>query len=300
MPQCIAHRGYKAKYPENTMAAFRGAVEAGAHAIETDLHITKDDVVVISHDPTLNRVFGRPDKIIDLTWKEIEEVRTVAPPHERMPRLRDLLEWLAAPGMEDVWCLLDIKLDNDAEAIMRLIGKTMSETPPSATKAWDQKIVLGIWAAKYLPLAQKYLPGFAVMHIGFSTSYARHFFSVPNVGFNMLLPILIAPGGQRFLHDAREAHHRQVLTWTVNDVDRMEWAIRRKLNGVMTDDPVKFLDVCEKFDDRGDEGMMPLHWRTYLHVLRVWMWITIAMTFFGKKMRPVASRELIRMGQEQL
>ena len=45
----IAHRGYKAKHPENTMGAFRGAVKANAHAIETDIHLTKDDVVVLSH-----------------------------------------------------------------------------------------------------------------------------------------------------------------------------------------------------------------------------------------------------------
>jgi glycerophosphoryl diester phosphodiesterase len=49
LPQAIAHRGYKAAYPENTMGAFRGAVEVGAHAIETDIHITRDGVVVLSH-----------------------------------------------------------------------------------------------------------------------------------------------------------------------------------------------------------------------------------------------------------
>lgn len=49
MPQAIAHRGFKARYPENTMAAFRAAVEAGAHAIETDVHLTKDGIVVLSH-----------------------------------------------------------------------------------------------------------------------------------------------------------------------------------------------------------------------------------------------------------
>ena len=37
MPQVIAHRGFKGRYPENTMAAFRSAVDAGAHAIETDV-----------------------------------------------------------------------------------------------------------------------------------------------------------------------------------------------------------------------------------------------------------------------
>jgi glycerophosphoryl diester phosphodiesterase len=49
MPQTIAHRGYKAAHPENTMGAFIGATKVGAHAIETDIHLTKDGVVVLSH-----------------------------------------------------------------------------------------------------------------------------------------------------------------------------------------------------------------------------------------------------------
>jgi glycerophosphoryl diester phosphodiesterase len=48
-PQAIAHRGYKASHPENTISAFKGAVEVGAHAIETDIHVTKDGIVVLSH-----------------------------------------------------------------------------------------------------------------------------------------------------------------------------------------------------------------------------------------------------------
>lgn len=48
-PQAIAHRGYKAAHPENTMGAFKGAVEVGAHAIETDIHLSRDGVVVLSH-----------------------------------------------------------------------------------------------------------------------------------------------------------------------------------------------------------------------------------------------------------
>jgi hypothetical protein len=49
LPQTIAHRGYKAKHPENTMKAFKGAVEVGTHAIETDIHLSRDGVVVLSH-----------------------------------------------------------------------------------------------------------------------------------------------------------------------------------------------------------------------------------------------------------
>lgn len=49
IPQIIAHRGYKAKYVENSIPAMRAAVEAGANALETDVHLTADGVVVLSH-----------------------------------------------------------------------------------------------------------------------------------------------------------------------------------------------------------------------------------------------------------
>ncbi|KAK0247918.1 hypothetical protein LTR59_009334 [Friedmanniomyces endolithicus] len=293
VPQCIAHRGYKAKFPENTMAAFKGAVAAGAHALETDVHITKDNVVVLSHDPTLKRCFGRPEKIIDTPWDTIKDLRTIAEPHEPMPQLRDVITYLAQPAQDSLWILLDIKLDNDAESIMRLLGSTLASIAPSATTPWRQRVVLGIWAAKFLPLAQQYLPDFPVMHIGFSTSYARHFLKVPNIGFNMLLPILIAPGGRSFLRDARK-DHRQVLAWTVNAEDRMEWCIRRKLDGVITDDPEKFLRVCERFDERERESLLPSDLRSFLYMHWTWVFITVALWWYKGRFMPVASREMIK------
>jgi len=293
MPQCIAHRGYKAKFPENTMAAFAGAVKAGVHALETDLHITKDEVVVISHDATLKRCYGRPEKIINCNWADIKHVRTVAEPHEPMPRLTDLLEYLAQPGLEEIWLLLDIKLDNDADSIMRLLSSTISSVSPAANKAWQNRLVLGVWAAKYLPLAQQYLPGFPVMHIGFSVAYARHFLPVPNVGFNMLFPILAAPGGRKFIRDAKETYHRQVLAWTVNDVDKMQWCIRRKIDGVITDNPTKFLEVCEKFDESEPEAVFPLRLRAYFDVWRIWATVTL-MLFVWRLFPSMGHPALIR------
>ncbi|EMC99201.1 hypothetical protein BAUCODRAFT_31534 [Baudoinia panamericana UAMH 10762] len=298
MPQCIGHRGYKAKYPENTMAAFKGAVAAGTHAIETDVHITKDDVVVLSHDGSLKRCFDRDEKIIDKTWDEIKDLRTTAEPHETMPRLKDLLEYLAQPGLEELWVLLDIKLDVDAETLMRLLASTMSSTPTAATgKPWDQRVVLGIWAAKYLPLCQAHLPTFPVMHIGFSTWYARHFFAIPKVGFNMLLPILIAPGGKSFLRDARQKQHRQVIAWTVNEEDRMTWCIRRQLDGVITDDVEKYVKVCQAYDDTKREGWLPISLGGLLDVYRWWVWITFVFRFWNKQFMPVASKGMVKRGQ---
>ena len=67
--------------------------------------LTKMDV----QDPTLKRCFGQDEKIIDCSWEYISQQRTRAAPHEPMPRLKDLLEFLASPGLEHVWLLLDIK-----------------------------------------------------------------------------------------------------------------------------------------------------------------------------------------------
>ncbi|KAI9870892.1 MAG: gamma-tubulin [Pleopsidium flavum] len=110
LPQTIAHRGYKAKYPENTMGAFVGAVEAGAHAIETDIHLSSDDVVVLSHDATLKRCFGKKEKIINCGWNYLSTLRSLKAPHELMPRLKDLLQYLNTSGLENIWLLLDIKV----------------------------------------------------------------------------------------------------------------------------------------------------------------------------------------------
>ncbi|KAL2016216.1 hypothetical protein VTK56DRAFT_4047 [Thermocarpiscus australiensis] len=109
LPQNIGHRGYKAAFPENSMAAFQGAVEVGAHAIETDLHLSRDGVVVLSHDATLKRCFGKDQKIADCDWAYLSTLRTLREPRQGMPRLADLLEWLTRPGLESIWVLLDIK-----------------------------------------------------------------------------------------------------------------------------------------------------------------------------------------------
>jgi phosphatidylglycerol phospholipase C len=288
MPQIIAHRGYKAKFPENSLLSFSEAVKAGSHALETDIHLTKDDVVVLSHDPTLKRCFGRKEKLIDLEWKEIEPLRSVAAPHVPMPRLIDLLEYLSQPGLEEIWILLDIKLDNDAEDVMRLIGSTINAFPvANGHRPWNRRIVLGIWAAKYLSLSAEFLPTFPVMHIGFKLSYARHFFATPHVGFNMLLPILMAPGGKKFIRECQEKD-RRLLAWTVNERKKMEWCIRRRIDGVITDDPGLFLQVRQEFDSEASEPWFAgIGVKGWFDVIRVWIMVNCLFWLYRRRFSPI-------------
>lgn len=63
-----------------------------------------------TQDATLQRCFGVDKKLLDCEWKELEDVRTIREPHEPVPRLEDLIEYLAQPKQANIWLLLDIKV----------------------------------------------------------------------------------------------------------------------------------------------------------------------------------------------
>lgn len=73
-PLIVAHRGYSAKYPENTLAAFRAAVDAGAHMIELDVCLSKDRRVVVIHDETVDRTTNGTGGVNTLTWKQLSRL----------------------------------------------------------------------------------------------------------------------------------------------------------------------------------------------------------------------------------
>jgi hypothetical protein len=163
---------------------------------------------------------------------------------------------------------------------MRLIASTISEVPPSKTRAWKDRVVLGCWATKYIPLCAKYLPDYSISHIGFSTIYARQFLSVPNVSFNMLQSMLMGPVGASFIRDAK-ALHRPLFAWTVNKDNRMKWCIRKGFDGVITDDPKKYLEVCKEWEEHHEEEV--LTWRDWYEVIRIHVLASVFLMVFRYK-----------------
>ena len=92
-----AHRGWCSKYPENTMPAFRAAMEIGVDQIETDVRITKDGELVLIHDATLDRTTNGTGKVCDKTLAELMELDAGAYMGEefsgtKIPTLRELME----------------------------------------------------------------------------------------------------------------------------------------------------------------------------------------------------------------
>jgi glycerophosphoryl diester phosphodiesterase len=94
-PLVVAHRGVPVRRPENTLASFRLALDEGADALETDLRFTRDDVIVLHHDATLERTTTGEGPLRTRTLQEIRTLRTRyrdgSVSDETVPTLHDLV-----------------------------------------------------------------------------------------------------------------------------------------------------------------------------------------------------------------
>lgn len=132
-PRFIAHRGASTVAPENTLASFRAALELGAIAIETDVHLTRDRRVVSLHDATLDRTTTGTGPVAEHTLAELADLDAgswfdASFSHERVPELGAVLDLLrgrallmielkAGPGIEEaIRDLLDARSQRDQVA----------------------------------------------------------------------------------------------------------------------------------------------------------------------------------------
>lgn len=97
-PLAVAHRGYSAAAPENTLSAFRLAGEKGYYGCEFDIHPTKDKVWVVMHNDTVDKMTNGSGKISDLTYDEISALKIDSGnglenyPNEKVPTLEEALD----------------------------------------------------------------------------------------------------------------------------------------------------------------------------------------------------------------
>lgn len=164
-PLLIGHRGYPARYPENTLASFKAAMEAGCDMIELDVTLTKDRKVVVIHDDTLERTTTGKGPVRDRSFEEIKmldagswfDARFAT---ERVPELSEVLKLTTGR------CLLNIEIkesafeaDYPADAIEhQVVGlvKTGGAMGRVIISSFDQRILERI-AAMDAPPAIAYI-----------------------------------------------------------------------------------------------------------------------------------------------
>ena len=107
----IAHRGYSSQAPENTMAAFQRALDAGITDLELDVQMTRDGQIVVIHDEKVDRTSDGEGLVKDFSFSELQKLdfgRWFSPEYagERIPRLEDVLKLAAA---HDMWVNVELK-----------------------------------------------------------------------------------------------------------------------------------------------------------------------------------------------
>lgn len=121
----IAHRGASGRAPENTLAAFKNAIEFGVDAVELDLHGTADGEIVVIHDATLDRTTDRQGHINETTLETIQNADAggwfdAEFAGESVPTLTEALACIGKAAI----AVLEIKDPLIAEAVVAKIHET--------------------------------------------------------------------------------------------------------------------------------------------------------------------------------
>ncbi len=128
----FGHRGYSSLYPENTMLAFKKAIEAGACGLELDVVKSVDGVLFVMHDDAVDRTTNGTGKCSELNWDYIDTLDAGSSKSEkftgeRVPSLEEVLDYF---NHIDCWILIEIKngyTDIAADVASMITAKGMED-----------------------------------------------------------------------------------------------------------------------------------------------------------------------------
>lgn len=242
----IAHRGASAYYPENTMAAFRGAVEMNAEMIELDVLLSKDGVPVVFHDATLEAHTNGSGNVSDYTLEELKQLDAGSWfdnrfSDQQIPTLEEVLQFAS----DKVALNIEIK-----------------------TEAVTDQLKGGV-EEKSLKLVRKYKMEEHVLFSSFDYRAVSHF---KQLGNNISVALLYNNRwpNHRLPHElineyradafncsyrqltkkrlaSLRSHHIPSFIYTVDKKSRMRKLIAAGINGIFTNKPDLLRDVVEDY-----------------------------------------------------
>lgn len=231
-PLVIAHRGASAYAPENTIAAFRKAVEMGFDLIENDVRRTKDGVIVVSHDGSLDRCTDGTGQIAELTLDQVKSVSAgirFGPQYkdESIPTLEEALN--AVPA--NVGYCIELKIPDLAEDVVRLVER-MDRVDRTVIFAFDGSNGPIVKAANPLIPFLHLVGGPAEEKIArvpkIIEDAMTYHADIVGVAHNLLSPELV---------DAARRKGLSVWVWTVDDFDRARECVLAGVDGIISNKP---------------------------------------------------------------
>ena len=222
-PLVFAHRGGSALAPENTMAAFDNGLAYGADGLELDVHLSRDGVVVVHHDRTLDRTTGLRGPIAD---RSTGELRAAA-----VPTLADVLA-----RHRDVRVIVELKVNSEdlaraavevvrqADAVdrvcfgsfgLRVLRSVRSIEPAVATSAAREEVRWALYRSRCRwPVTRVAYGGYQVPELAGRTRVVS----------------------ERFVNDAHRAD-LAVQVWTVDTEDAARRLLACGVDALITDRP---------------------------------------------------------------
>lgn len=234
-PIAFAHRGGTSAAPENTLRAFENAVSLGYRYVETDVHATRDGVLVAFHDNDLQRTCGKPWKIAETDWDTLSTARINGT--EPIPLLQDLLS---------TWPELRVNIDCKSDSAVQPLIDTLRES-----KSLD-RVCVGSFSDKRLrhirevfgqSLCTSMGPQEVVRLVASSTtglpiSPSRH-------ARIAQVPVRQGPIPVVTRRSIKRAHQLglQIHVWTIDDPQQISNLLDIGVDGIMSDDTTALKDV---------------------------------------------------------
>lgn len=210
----FGHRGYPAKFPENSLSGFSYAIDHAIDGLEFDVHLTKDNIPVIMHDEKINRTTNGHGKIRQYTFDELQQFQLSN--GETIPSLEQLLQLVA---QRRVYLNLEFKTDR--------VHYTNIE-----------EIVLD--------MVRDYDLVYPVIYSSFSLQTLKNAYRVDAHQQYCLLSDHVLHQPQRLAQIAHlsgvHLKHYQNLPnleeriWTVDDPQKMKQLFEKRVAGIITDD----------------------------------------------------------------
>ena len=231
----VGHRGARGLAPENTLAALRKAIDAGADIAEFDLQVTSDGAVVASHDPVLRSADGRTVDVRNASLAEVKSVDLGG--GETPPTLEEIIE--EARGR--ILLFLEVKEPGDAGRVIEVLKRENALDMVALISFHDEALYTARWLEPGLPTGIVYFrpPG--------------RILDCRKLGCRIVLPRYPLATAK-----AVSLAHRlglRVVAWTVNEERWVLELAKRGVDGIATDYPDMVVAARRRLEEGSAEGV---------------------------------------------
>ncbi|MGI8869005.1 MAG: glycerophosphodiester phosphodiesterase [Mycobacteriales bacterium] len=242
-PIAFAHRGGAGGGIENSLAAFQHAVKLGYRYLETDVHATRDGVLIAFHDRTLDRVTDRTGAVAELSFSEVCRARIAG--REPIPTLEDLLEELPTARFN-----IDVKVAAAIEPLARVlrrmdaharvcVGAFSDRRLAAARRALGPRVATSLGPHQVARLRALAGTGTLATRLSAAGTRGLQRYACVQVPPAVRGVPILTPGFLTLAHRIG----LQVHVWTIDDPATMHQLLDLGVDGIMTDEIGTLRDV---------------------------------------------------------